>query len=679
LICNAFSEADKKPSDSCNIHETLQRFIATPNRMDAKPPVYRTRLPRVCFLAYRQLRELAMPVVMDYLGRADIEVVEGSFGGALALARDRVERGMVDAFVSAGSNASILRAGLEAPVATIQLDGFDLMQALMKARQVARRVGVVTYGQTLPALEAVKALLNIEIQQHAYQTPEDARERFEQLRRDGFDVIVGSSLVVELAQEHGLHGFLAYSLASIRKGFDDAVELARVARLEAGRYEQLNGVLHNLQEAVLAVDREHRIIAVNPPMQQLLGTPDRPLLGLRLDRLEPALSLQATLETGTEVRAAVQRFARRDWIVNRTPMREHGEIVGAAITLYDARTIQEADTTLRMQQRRHQNAAKYDFASLLGRSPLFLRAVAAARRYASTDLGVLVVGESGVGKELFAQAMHNASPRAARPFVAVNCAAFPEALLESELFGYEEGAFTGSRRGGKRGLFEAAHTGTLFLDEVGDMPLSLQTRLLRVLQEQEITRLGATSPIPVDVRVIAATHQPLEALIAARRFRQDLYYRINTLRLAIPPLRERPDDIAELAQACVARCLLRLGARLDPVQALAPLLARLAAYDWPGNVRELENISERIAVFLLQFTRLEDIPYDELRLDCPELFARHPPALQPLRERVETAMRECEGNRQRAAERLGVSRSTLWRWLRDMAHQDATPPADAAA
>jgi len=629
------------------------------------PQNSRARLPRLCFLSYRQIREFAMPVVAEYTGRAEIEVVDGTFGGALAIARDRLERGMVDAFVSAGSNASILRAGLEAPVATIQLGGFDLLQALIKARRISSRVGVVMYGQTIPELDAVKDLLNIEITQYAYQTPDDARQQFEQLRRDGFEVIVGSSLVVELAEEAGLHALLAYSLASVRKGFEDAIELARVARLEAGRYEQLNGVLHNLQEAVLAVNRDHRIIAVNPAMQRVLDKPQR-LLDQRLERVEPELSLQGTLDSGAEERSVVLRYARRDWIANRTPIREHGELVGAALTLYDARRIQEADTSLRMQQRRQQNSAKHGFASLIGESPAFVRAMATARRYARTDLGVLIAGESGVGKELFAQAIHNDSARADRPFVAVNCASFPETLLESELFGYEEGAFTGSRRGGKRGLFEAAHTGTLFLDEIGDMPLSLQTRLLRVLQEREITRLGATAPVPVDVRVIAATHQPLEEMIAARRFRQDLYYRVNTLRLTVPPLRERGEDIALLARAHATRCLQRLGSRLDAARALAPLLPHFLAGEWPGNVRELENICERVAVFLLQFDRVEDIRYEDLRQDCPELFERHPAGTPPVRERVLEAMRLAGGNRQRAARQLGVSRSTLWRWLRDL-------------
>lgn len=623
-------------------------------------------LPRLCFVSYRQIREFAAPVIAEYRNRAAIDVVDGTFADALAVARDRIERNAVDAFISAGANASILRANLQAPVATIQLGGFDLLQALIRARRIASRVGVVMYGQTLPELDAVKELLNIEITQYAYQTPYHARQGFEQLRRDGFQVIVGSSLVVELAEEAGLRGILAYSLASIRQGFEDAIELARVARLEAGRYEQLNGVLHNLQEAVLAVDRDHRIIAVNPPMRELLGMPNRTLLGQRLDAVEPELSLQPTLDSGRAERAAVQRYARRDWIANRTPILEYGKLVGAALTLYDAHRIQEADSSLRMQQRRRQSAARHRFDTLLGQSPAFMRAVDTARRYAGTDLRVLIQGESGVGKELFAQSIHNASARAHRPFVAINCASLPETLLESELFGYEDGAFTGSRRDGKRGLIEAAHTGTLFLDEIGDMPLSLQTRLLRVLQEGEITRRGATTPVPVDVRVLAATHQPLQELVAQRRFRQDLYYRINALRLPLPPLRERGADIALLATRLVARCLDRLGSPLDAEAALAALLPRLAAYPWPGNVRELENLCERIAVFLLQFDDAEAIRHDALRHECPELFEHLAAMDAPRPERIAQALRQADGNRAQAAAQLGVSRSTLWRWLRQI-------------
>jgi propionate catabolism operon transcriptional regulator len=443
-----------------------------------------------------------------------------------------------------------------------------------------------------------------------------------------------------------------------------------VSRLESGRYQQLNGVLGNLQDAVLAVDRRHRVIAINPRMQQLLGKSRGSLLGIALDAIEPELSLERTMQSGAEERAVVLRFARRDWIVNRTPIREDGDIVGAALTLYDAQVIADADTTLRSQQRKRQAGARYSFSDLTGSSRQFLRAVSTARRFAQTDLTVLIAGESGSGKELFAQAIHNASLRAGQPFVALNCAAFPETLLESELFGYEEGAFTGSRRGGKRGLFEAAHTGTLFLDEIGDMPLSLQTRLLRVLQEREIIRVGGVTAIPVDVRVIAATHQPLAQMIAERRFRQDLYYRINTLQLTLPALRERRDDIAPLAQLLVARSLARLGSKLDGQAALAPLLAPLSAYGWPGNVRELENIADRIAVYLLQFSATAEIDYEGLRDDCPEIFpprqADAPLGEADLKARLADQLKLSHGNRTLAAQQLGISRSTLWRWMKEL-------------
>lgn len=630
-------------------------------------PSLRRDLPRVCFLSYRHIRELAAPVVAEYADRAEIEVVDGTFDRTLGIARDRAERGVADVFVSAGSNAHVLRGGLQAPVATIQLTGFDILQALLKARELADRVGIVMYGATIPELDAVKGLLNIQIAQYAYQTPADARQHFETLRRDGFRVIVGSSLVVELAEQAGLTGFLAYSQASIRQGFNDALELARVARLEAGRYERLNSVLHTLQDAVLAVDGENRVIAANPRMQQLMGVAGDALMGQDLARLQPELSLLATLEHGADERGRVQRFQGRDWIVNRSPIRERGMVAGAALTLYDARQIQEADVSLRMQHRRLQRSAKHSFEQLIGASPSFRQTLAAARRYAHTDSTVLIRGESGVGKELFAQAMHNAGARATRPFIAVNCAAFPETLLESELFGYEEGAFTGSRRGGKPGLFEAAHTGTLFLDEIGDMPMPLQSRLLRVLQEREVTRLGATAAIPVDVRIIAATHQPLEILIDTQRFRRDLYYRINTLRLALAPLRERREDVVLLAGVLLKRQFERVGCVLDVAAVLGVYAPMLQAYGWPGNVRELENLCERIAVFMAQFGTIDMVDWTGLRQECPELAARDAGdeaiAWPSHHARAIAALKRHDGNRQAAAHDLGVSRSTLWRWL----------------
>lgn len=316
-------------------HKTMARqifcVIDTRDHMPtpAASPIVR---PRICFLGYRQIAVLAEPVLAEYAHRAEIEVVEGAFDKALAYARERIQRGTADVFMSAGANGAILRKNLAAPVAIIQLDGFSLMQALLKARAISARVGVVTYGRTIPELDDVKGILKLEVAQYAYETTDDARRCCERLRQDGFAVIVGSSVVVEIAEGQGLHGLLAYSLNGIRRGLEDAIELARVSRLESGRYQQLNAVLGNLQEAVLAVDRRHSVIAINSRMQQLLNNSDDSPLGKRLDSIAPELSLERTMESGVEQRAAVLRFARRDWIVNRTPIREYGEIVGTCIT-----------------------------------------------------------------------------------------------------------------------------------------------------------------------------------------------------------------------------------------------------------------------------------------------------------------------------------------------------------
>jgi transcriptional regulator, propionate catabolism operon regulatory protein len=298
---------------------------------------------------------------------------------------------------------------------------------------------------------------------------------------------------------------------------------------------------------------------------------------------------------------------------------------------------------------------------------------------------VLIRGESGTGKEMVAQGIHRESARRDFPFVAINCGAFPEALLESELFGYEEGAFTGARRGGKVGIIEAAHRGTLFLDEIGEMPLPLQSRLLRVLQEREVVRLGATEPTRVDVRVVAATHRSLAGQIEAGEFRADLYYRLNILNLAIPPLREREADIVPLAAELLLqaarrepRVALRIRTAESALATLAPVAQALARHGWPGNVRELQNVVERIVVELAD-TDVEAIPVDVLRSIAPEVFdafaaadaAGPGGAALTLRERslsleaeeIRAALEACGGDRDRVCEMLGISKTTLWRRL----------------
>jgi transcriptional regulator with PAS, ATPase and Fis domain len=293
-----------------------------------------------------------------------------------------------------------------------------------------------------------------------------------------------------------------------------------------------------------------------------------------------------------------------------------------------------------------------------------------ARKYAELDsTTVLILGETGTGKELFAHSIHNESPRAKGPFVAINCAALPENLLESELFGYAEGAFTGARRGGKIGLFEMAHMGTIFLDEIGDMPLNLQSRLLRVIQEKEVMRIGDDRVIPVDVRIIASTNRNLEEDIEKGAFRRDLFYRLNVLKLIIPPLRERKEDIPLLVDLFVEKYSARLGKKVRGItQKARDLLMNL---DYPGNVRELKGIIERAVAFA------ESEYIEEADLGISNQAAKQSDAISrdifkvnfTLKEieimAIKEALAKTQNNISGAARLLGVDRTTIWRKIKE--------------
>lgn len=635
------------------------------------------RKPRICVLSYRGFSDLVHRVSPEFAQRADITVTEVAFHDALQLGQEIERSRRYDVIVTAGSNATLLRSALSFPVVSIKVTGYDLLVALTKAREISDHIGVVIYREKIQELEAIKDLLQVRVTQQTYDSMEDGRVCFQRLHDQGLKVVVGSSLVVELANACGIAGILVYSPDSIRQAFDEAIQLAELAVLEAARYESLNMIVRYLHEAVLAVGTDHRITAINPLMERLLGAQSGSLLGRDLSDIDPKLSLQNVLrECDNEVDSVVE-YEGKSYLMTKTALRELSVITGAILVLYDAQAIQRADITVRSHRKPKGLQARYHFRHITGQSAALQRARAMAERYAKTQSTVLITGGSGTGKELFAQAIHNASSRGQGPFVALNCAAFPESLLESELFGYEDGTFTGSRKGGKSGLFESAHTGTLFLDEIGDMPVSLQTRLLRVLQEREVVRLGGIQPIPVDVRVIAATHCPLIEKIEEGTFRADLFYRLNILRLALPPLRERPDDIGQLAVHLLHLALRRQGSALPVDQVLGPILPKLLEYSWPGNVRELENIMERFAAYLAPVRTVAEIDYQGFMLEVPELHidATQPstaPALSLLtRPRLDTtaildALASARGNKQLAAEALGVSRTTLWRKLREV-------------
>ena len=519
--------------------------------------------PVIWTVSVSRLSELFRHITPEYDHLARIEPLQLGFDEAARHIRERLAHEHCDVVIAAGSNAAYLKGRVAVPVVVAQASGFDVMAALARARRLSQRVGLINYQKPMAELAEFAATFGLVVEQRTYVTEEDARAAVAEMKASGIEAVVGAGLITDLAEEAGLKAVFVYSAESIRRAFDDALEMARQTRLEAGRG-----------------------------------------------------------------RRAVPADARR---------------------------------------------ARRGLNDLRGESAPMERLRQAVVLYARSPATVLIQGETGSGKELVAQAIHRESPKRAanRPFVAVNCGAIAESLLESELFGHEEGAFTGARRGGHAGLFEAADGGTLFLDEIGEMPLALQTRLLRVLEEREVMRVGGTRPVPIDVRVVSATHCDLEARVREGRFRADLFYRLAVLRLALPPLRERVEDLPALAEWALKNALAALGARPHPnlaaeIRACVPLLA---AYAWPGNVRELRNLAERLALFLAA-EPLQALTPGFLLGVAPELGrsgtapAADPDLVPPPQESLAQVLARFGGQRDAAARHLGISRTTLWRRLK---------------
>ncbi|MBZ9559154.1 MULTISPECIES: sigma 54-interacting transcriptional regulator [unclassified Modicisalibacter] len=433
--------------------------------------------------------------------------------------------------------------------------------------------------------------------------------------------------------------------------------------------------LDAMTEWVVVVDAEGRITYLNAPYADFLEVDPVAALGRPVAEVIENTRMPEVLASGKAELAQLQLVRGHHMIAHRYPIRSGGRVVGAIGTVIYHDTWEwrqmnaqvqalEAEVDYYRQALDARAGARWQLTDVVGESEAMRGLNAKVRKIAPGDASVLIRGESGTGKELYAHALHRLSERAGGPFIKLNCAAIPEQLLEAELFGYEDGAFTGARKGGKPGKFQLAHGGTLFLDEIGDMPPAMQVKLLRVLQDREVEAVGATRLVPVDVRVIAATHRPLESLVARGEFREDLFYRINVVPLTIPPLRERREDIPVLARHLLARLAERRGRRCPVLGEAA--LACLCRHAWPGNVRELENVLE--AAFYLGGSRLgvDDLP-EALRggvaAPAPYDLSLKAALASAECEALERALRECGGNRTRAARRLGIAKSSFYEKL----------------
>jgi len=413
------------------------------------------------------------------------------------------------------------------------------------------------------------------------------------------------STILELGMRLDLDHVLNHK--NIKTSFGELVPVHVGLSVILGKTNRFEGsmdlLLQVVDSGVIGINAKGHVFSYNEKASQILGIDAASVLGKNGMELFPEIPFYQVMDSRMPVRESLGKINGYDVVISVDPIAHSGKQYGAVAVIKRFSDEERKQHVLRNQLIGKGHRAKYRFEDIVGTSDAIRKCREIALRMAGSDSSVLITGESGTGKEIFAQAIHNSSGRRDYQFVAVNCGAIPESLLESELFGYEDGAFTGARKGGRQGLFELAHKGTLFLDEVGEMPLALQKRLLRVLQEREVVRLGGDRVISVDVRIIAATNRNLKHLAESGEFREDLYYRLGVLPLGIPALRNRPEDIPELIHAFQRK----LNTKFQLSDRAAEVFSR---HLWRGNVRELRNYVEYLANLNAPVVDAEDLPFE---------------------------------------------------------------------
>lgn len=427
---------------------------------------------------------------------------------------------------------------------------------------------------------------------------------------------------------------------------------------------------------IVVVNIDGEITMINNPYCSFLGIKKEDAIGKHVTEIIPNTRMHIVAKSGKREIGDVQKIKGNQMIADRIPIFVEGKLVGAVGTVvfkdiaeldsYVKKvTVMEKELEFYKAELKKALGSKYTFENIIGESDAINQAKKLAKKVSKTRSSILILGESGTGKELFAHSIHNESPRSNYPLIKINCASIPKDLLESELFGYEEGAFTGAKKGGKPGKFEMANNSTIFLDEIGELPMNMQAKLLRAIQEREIERIGGTKSTTLDVRIIAATNRDLEKMVKNGEFREDLYYRLNVIKVTIPSLRERKEDISMLAKYLLRKVSDDMGRFVTEITPKAMEL--LEEYDWPGNIRELENTIERAINLVDKEARIKvsHLPYYIQSLNNNNADTFYNINLKKLVSELEIteikkAISISKGNKFHAAKMLGISRTSLY-------------------
>ena len=626
----------------------------------------------VCYVPHKELAQLPWEALESHPRKEDIKlVVLTSITTPLGEATVKC-----DAIVARGLDAEWLAATYpEIPVIRIKINAFDILDSLRQCRDThqATHIGIIGTEQMCVAGERLAELLNIRINRYVIHQYDSAEEAVGRAIADRCEAVVGGPVICRAAMAAGMkNGLIGAGRDSIRDGLWEAVDLATVMRQEHQRLEWLRQITENSKDGILVMNAARELVTVNKIARRIADAAIAGGLGGDMAQVFSFMAghIEEVFASGREQMNILHELAGLTFSTNYMPVLLNSSVESIIITMVDILHLQQTESQIRNKLHAKGLQAVHTFDDYVHESGCIAGLIEKAKKMAVVDSTILITGESGTGKELLAQSIHNYSPRRFEPFVAVNCAALPENLLESELFGYSPGAFTGSAKEGKIGLFELAHKGTLFLDEITEMPLNFQSKLLRAIQESKIRRVGGDSVTSVDVRIIAATNRDPMQLASNGEFRLDLLFRLNVLQLNVPPLGRRRDDIIHLFRHYLGEFNEKFRKNVTHIAPEAQQL--LFDYSWPGNVRELRNVAEQLCVLSTSFTITADDVYSSLypdmHRDAIGVKTGFDDAvaipLLPERDALVKALQEHRFNKADAARAMGMSRVTLWRKLK---------------
>ena len=599
-------------------------------------------------------------------------IVRQSFtDDAINEAEELILRG-TKVLISRGHTASVLRQNLDIPIVDVRHTFFDCYMAYNKARKLSDKIAFLASSKGFENIlyRSKEFLKGIEIIPIDLMKDEEIIDKnLKKLKNKGIEVAIGGLTLEEKVKNLGIEYIMSEAdEEAINQALEEAFHLARIEfekeerRIELeNRYEMINSILNSVSDGVISYDKDGVITNANHNARRILG---KGVINKNVKEFITSNLFIKSIDEGKKISNEIIDIDKLSLVLNLEPIKVDSKVIGSVATFQKSKQIQEVEQKIRHSMLKKGHIAHARFEDILGESKEINQVKEIAKRYAEVDSTVLIFGETGTGKELFAQSIHNHSNRKDKPFVAINLGAFPPNLLESELFGYVKGAFTGALSEGKTGIFELAHGGTIFLDEISEAPLEVQLKLLRVIQERKIVRIGDDKVIPIDVRIVAASNKDLREQVNKGLFREDLYYRICVLELKIPRLEERKEDIPYLINHFIKESKI-------PVDIITnKAVNMLKEAKWPGNVRQLNNIIERLIIMssdgIIDSTMVEEVlDYSnkdnfkgnsvvrnnrlEIKEDCTE------------EELIKRALIETKGNRKETADILGISTTTLWR------------------